>query len=78
MEGQGNVEWNYYHEDYEGLNCAYPILGVWRLWEPVGVKSFEGYGMSQRGLNAGIKIVSEGLKRAVRWDEQECLWTNTP
>ena len=66
--GEGNKEYNENAEDYVGYDYAFPILSVWRLKEPIGMREMkERFGVSppQR-----FTYLPEKLRESVDWREQ--------
>lgn len=73
-DGVGNKEFNERHEDWEKYNYAYPVQSVYKLATPISLRELkETYGM--KGAPRSAVYAPETLLLAVRWHDQECVWS---
>ena len=47
-DGEGNKEYNEWHQDYDGYDYAYRITGVWKLGRKIGKEEMKKYGFQDR------------------------------
>ncbi|KAJ7096490.1 hypothetical protein C8R43DRAFT_264088 [Mycena crocata] len=74
-EGIGNAEFNTERGgEWERYDYAYRIRSVWKIKEPISLKAMEErYGL--KGAPRGLVYVPELMASEVRWEEQECVWS---
>ncbi|KAJ7666538.1 hypothetical protein B0H17DRAFT_1089613 [Mycena rosella] len=70
----GNAEFNSVRGgEWTGYDYAYRVRSVWRVKEAIGLTEMKkAYGIG--GAPRGMVYVPEGMKAAVVWNEQECVW----
>ncbi|KAJ6463900.1 hypothetical protein C8R45DRAFT_877862 [Mycena sanguinolenta] len=76
-DGIGNAEFNTERGgEWERYDYAYRIRSVWRIKEPIGLKTMkEKYDL--KGAPRGLVYVPELMASEVIWDQQECVWGRT-
>ncbi|KAF7366704.1 hypothetical protein MSAN_00928500 [Mycena sanguinolenta] len=76
-DGIGNAEFNTERGgEWERYDYAYRIRSVWRIKEPIGLKTMkEKYGV--KGAPRALVYVPELMASEVVWDQQECVWGRT-
>ncbi|KAJ7499402.1 hypothetical protein FB451DRAFT_37216 [Mycena latifolia] len=74
----GNAEFNSVRDgEWAGYDYAYRVRSVWRLKEPIGLAVMkERYGIG--GAPRGMMYLPEAIAADVVWDQQECVWSETP
>lgn len=69
----GNADYNAHAKDYDLYDYAYPILGCWRLKDPISLgKMKETYGF--KGAPRGMVYVKEDMRVAVSVGDQIKVW----
>nr|XP_018261923.1 uncharacterized protein I303_04938 [Kwoniella dejecticola CBS 10117]OBR84081.1 hypothetical protein I303_04938 [Kwoniella dejecticola CBS 10117] len=76
-DGIGNKEYNenHSHKDWVGYGYAYKVESCYKLKKVITLEEMKSrYGIN--GAPRGMGYVTKEMMRDVKWDEQECVWTD--
>ena len=69
----GIDKYNQYHPNFKGY--AYRVTSCYKIHQPIELEEMKevyGFGAAPRGF----VNLPEKLAKAVKWDEQECVWSD--
>ncbi|KAG7098224.1 hypothetical protein E1B28_000191 [Marasmius oreades] len=73
-DGVGNREFNMFQKDWNGLDYAYRVKGVWALNQPLTLQTLkQRFGM--KGPPRALMYVPKIILEAITSVDQQCIWT---